>query len=305
MNWMQRLKRVFHIDIEHCGVCGGTLRVIACIATPLKCRSRSEFARSSRGSSLISPPARPAPSTTPAHRRSLRAPRNLAPPITDHLLTAPTGAPRPRCASPAALRPTPLPDTLPSLPAAQYLVTSTAKRLRSHRQRTRQRPHFLDHTATPPTTQIGGLFCLSLDFSQGGNDYGGFLPVPGVDRGILSLVTSRCPGDVSMPVFEDDRWYVTSDSELLLLGSPNALAQRRTRGEGPRYHRIGRRILYRGSDLNRFLEECAVEPTAHRGGPVRPESVSDPGLGRSDGPHASRAAGTALGSWGAAGAGAV
>ena len=32
MAWMQRLKRVFHIDIEHCGVCGGTLRVIACIA---------------------------------------------------------------------------------------------------------------------------------------------------------------------------------------------------------------------------------------------------------------------------------
>ena len=34
MRWMQRLKRVFHIDIEHCGVCGGTLRVIACIDAP-------------------------------------------------------------------------------------------------------------------------------------------------------------------------------------------------------------------------------------------------------------------------------
>ena len=32
-------------------VCGGTLRVIACIETPLKCRSRSELARSSRESS--------------------------------------------------------------------------------------------------------------------------------------------------------------------------------------------------------------------------------------------------------------
>ena len=30
MSWMQRLKHVFHID----GVCGGTLRVIACIETP-------------------------------------------------------------------------------------------------------------------------------------------------------------------------------------------------------------------------------------------------------------------------------
>ena len=34
MSWMQRLKRVFRIDIEHCGVCGATLRVIACIETP-------------------------------------------------------------------------------------------------------------------------------------------------------------------------------------------------------------------------------------------------------------------------------
>ena len=31
---MQRLERVFRIDIEHCGVCGGSLRVIACIETP-------------------------------------------------------------------------------------------------------------------------------------------------------------------------------------------------------------------------------------------------------------------------------
>ena len=29
MSWMQRLKRVFHIDIERCGVCGGTLRLTA------------------------------------------------------------------------------------------------------------------------------------------------------------------------------------------------------------------------------------------------------------------------------------
>ena len=34
MRWMQRLERVFHIDIEYCGLCGGTLRVIACIETP-------------------------------------------------------------------------------------------------------------------------------------------------------------------------------------------------------------------------------------------------------------------------------
>jgi len=31
MSWAQRLKRVFNIDIEACGRCGGSLKVIACI----------------------------------------------------------------------------------------------------------------------------------------------------------------------------------------------------------------------------------------------------------------------------------
>ncbi len=31
MTWAQRLKRVFKIDIEVCGRCGGSVRVIACI----------------------------------------------------------------------------------------------------------------------------------------------------------------------------------------------------------------------------------------------------------------------------------
>ena len=34
MTWMQRLKRVFAIDIETCPECGGKLRVIACIEEP-------------------------------------------------------------------------------------------------------------------------------------------------------------------------------------------------------------------------------------------------------------------------------
>jgi hypothetical protein len=31
---MQRLKRVFALDIENCLECGGTLRIIACIEDP-------------------------------------------------------------------------------------------------------------------------------------------------------------------------------------------------------------------------------------------------------------------------------
>jgi hypothetical protein len=35
MSWAQRLKRVFDIDIETCSVCGGSMKVIACIEDPL------------------------------------------------------------------------------------------------------------------------------------------------------------------------------------------------------------------------------------------------------------------------------
>ena len=34
MTWAQRLKRVFKIDIETCSVCGGAMRIIACIEDP-------------------------------------------------------------------------------------------------------------------------------------------------------------------------------------------------------------------------------------------------------------------------------
>ena len=34
MTWMQRLKRVFAIDIKTCPECGGKLRVVACIEDP-------------------------------------------------------------------------------------------------------------------------------------------------------------------------------------------------------------------------------------------------------------------------------
>jgi hypothetical protein len=35
MNWAQRLKRVFDINIEICNVCGGSMKVIACIEDSL------------------------------------------------------------------------------------------------------------------------------------------------------------------------------------------------------------------------------------------------------------------------------
>lgn len=38
MTWAQRLKRVFNIDIETCSVCGGAVKVIACIEDPVVIR---------------------------------------------------------------------------------------------------------------------------------------------------------------------------------------------------------------------------------------------------------------------------
>ena len=34
MTWAQRLKRVFHIEIESCSECGGEVRIIASIEDP-------------------------------------------------------------------------------------------------------------------------------------------------------------------------------------------------------------------------------------------------------------------------------
>ena len=59
---MQRLKRVFRIDIEHCGVCGGALRVIACIETPeLINRTLAHLAARNTGGIDHHPRARPVP----------------------------------------------------------------------------------------------------------------------------------------------------------------------------------------------------------------------------------------------------
>ena len=129
MSWMQRLKRVFRIDIEHCGMCGGTLRLIACIEKPLEVPLATR-ARSLIEKILTHRAAR-------ADRRHPSPPRTTAPcashptpglPLSGPVLTAPAGAPYPRCASP----PVPcglqrLPD-MPSCLPARNRVTSTAIR---------------------------------------------------------------------------------------------------------------------------------------------------------------------------------
>ena len=67
MTWAQRLKRVFNIDIEVCGRCGGSVRFIACIEdqetidTILTHLRDKELATPSLP--LLTPPSRAPPET--------------------------------------------------------------------------------------------------------------------------------------------------------------------------------------------------------------------------------------------------
>lgn len=60
-------------------------------------------------------------------------------------------------------------------------------------------------------------------------------------------------------LFEQDRNYVLGDPELNLIGDREKLAQWRHKGLGPAYYKLGRKIVYRGADLNAWAEAQRVE----------------------------------------------
>jgi len=59
-------------------------------------------------------------------------------------------------------------------------------------------------------------------------------------------------------LFDDTRNYVLGDPELDIIGNREKLAQWRHRGCGPSYYTLGRKIVYRGSDLNAWAEARRV-----------------------------------------------
>ena len=61
-------------------------------------------------------------------------------------------------------------------------------------------------------------------------------------------------------VFDPDKLYPANDPALRVLGGYFTLSRWRSDGTGPAFVRIGRRVLYRGTDLNAFLEANRVEP---------------------------------------------
>jgi hypothetical protein len=64
-------------------------------------------------------------------------------------------------------------------------------------------------------------------------------------------------------LFENNRSYVLGDPELEIIGDREKLAQWRHKRMGPAYYRLGRKIVYRGADLNFWAEANRVDPKAN------------------------------------------
>ena len=64
-------------------------------------------------------------------------------------------------------------------------------------------------------------------------------------------------------IFEQNRNYVLGDFELNIIGGREKLAQWRHKGTGPAYYRLGRKIVYRGADLNRWAEANRFDPVSN------------------------------------------
>ena len=60
--------------------------------------------------------------------------------------------------------------------------------------------------------------------------------------------------------FSNDEFYFATDDAMRLFGTSGSLALRRHRGQGPPFFKIGRRVLYLGKDLNKFIDSRRVEP---------------------------------------------
>ncbi len=61
-------------------------------------------------------------------------------------------------------------------------------------------------------------------------------------------------------MFDETKIYMTDDPALRILGPYSTLAHWRSEGRGPDFIKIGRKVGYRGADLNRWLAERTVKP---------------------------------------------
>ena len=63
-------------------------------------------------------------------------------------------------------------------------------------------------------------------------------------------------------LFDDSRNYVLGDPELDIIGPREKLAQWRHRNIGPIFYKLGKKVVYRGVDLNAWAEANRVDPAA-------------------------------------------
>ena len=62
-------------------------------------------------------------------------------------------------------------------------------------------------------------------------------------------------------LFDENRLYQPTEPEILnLLGSKEKQAQMRHYGRYPAFYRLGRKIIYRGLDLNEWANAQRVDP---------------------------------------------
>lgn len=63
-------------------------------------------------------------------------------------------------------------------------------------------------------------------------------------------------------MFDETKIYMAGDPVLRAFAPYSTLAHWRSEGRGPAYIKIGSRVAYRGTDLNRWLLARTVVPAA-------------------------------------------
>ena len=65
-----------------------------------------------------------------------------------------------------------------------------------------------------------------------------------------------------MATFDPETYYRPDDPALRIIGAETTLRVWRCKGRGPAYHKVGGKVLYRGAELNAYLDSCIIRPTA-------------------------------------------